>query len=129
MSRLRAITARILLLLICFHIGAPVWALPADPPVSEASQAAEADGSASVTDGLSQEQPAAPEQEQPAAVGEAQPAAVGEAQPSEGAAPTEGEQPEGAQPEGTDSDGLPGEGQEAPATEPAAPGHLTRTAK
>lgn len=114
MSRLRAITARILLLLICFHIGAPVWALPADPPVSEATQAAEADGSASVTDGLSQEQPAAPEQEPPAA--------VGEAQPSEGAAPTEGEQPEGAQPEGTDPDRPPGEGREAPATEPAAPG-------
>lgn len=41
MSGLRAFTARILLILICFHLGAPVMALPSDPAPSEAPASVE----------------------------------------------------------------------------------------
>lgn len=109
MSRLRAITAQIMLLLICFHLGAPVLALPNDPGGGAETAPAE------VSRG--EEQPA-PASEQPAA--SEQPPAPAAEQP---APPSGSEQPptvEGEQP-GT----APAPGEEtAPATE-AAPGTET----
>lgn len=118
MSRLRAFTAQIMLVLICFHLSAPVLALPNDPSSAAPAAAGEAPQEVSRGD----EQPTAPTE--PAA-GEASEQPPASEQPA--SAPTEGEPPataptvEGDQPapaSGSEAD--PG-GESAPGTE-TAPG-------
>jgi outer membrane protein insertion porin family len=128
MGRLRAMTARILLLLICFHIGAPVWALPTDPPVAETgSESVPALDATQPAGELSQqEQPSSAEQEQPSTPPSSEEASAPGEPPTveQGEAAPEGDSQEGA-PEGAPEEGpaetSPGEGEpQAPSSSPGA---------